>query len=156
MGDYMGHLATGYQWEATVYLEIWIALEKRYGRETAREICAKAMYDAGVRFGRAMAKKAGRNDLGALKETWEALYPTGDDTEWDGRRLVFHNRACVIQQTLFLYDLDDDLFRGIAQVFCEGDRGFVNGFNPELRFTWGGRIFRGDRECRWIIEIADE
>ncbi len=149
---YIGHLGTGYQWEATVYLEIWIALEENYGRQVAKDICGKAMYDAGVRFGRAMAKKAGRNDLAALKEVWESLYPTGPDTEWDGKRLVFHNHACVIKSTLEMYDLAPDLFHEIAQVFCEGDRGFVNGFNPEIRFTWGARIFRNQPECRWVME----
>jgi hypothetical protein len=107
---YIGHAATGYQWEATIYAEIWIALEQKYGRDVARDICGNAMYDAGVRFGRAMAKRAGKNDLQALKETWELLYPTGDDTEWDGKRLVFHNHACVIKQTLSMYDLPPDLF----------------------------------------------
>jgi hypothetical protein len=154
MGDYVGHMATGYQWEATVYLEIWVELEKRYGRDVARDVCGKAMYDAGVRFGQAMARWKGKTDLAALKEVWELLYPTGDDTEWDGKRLVFHNKACVIKQTLAMYDLAPDLFHEIAQVFCEGDRGFVNGFNPKLKFTWGARIFRKDDECRWIMEVA--
>lgn len=154
MGDYLGHMATGYQWEATVYLEIWMSIEKRYGREVARDICSKAMYDAGVRFGRAMAQRKGKNDLAAFKEVWESLYPTGDDTEWSGKRLVFHNKACVIKQTLSLFELDPNLVHDIAQVFCEGDRGFANGFNPKLKFTWGGRIFRDDKECRWIIEVA--
>ncbi len=152
---YVGHMATGYQWEATVYLDIWVALEEKYSRDVAREICNKAMYDAGVRFGKAMAKRAGRNDLAALKETWETLYPTGEDTEWDGKRLAFHNHACVIKQTLSLYDLPADLFAEIAKVFCEGDRGFVNGFNPDIRFTWGKRIFRQDPECVWIMEAPD-
>ena len=149
------HLATGYQWEATVYLEIWVALEKKYGRDVAREICAKAMYDAGVRFGKRMAQHAGANDLAALKAVWESLYPMGDDTEWDGKRLVFHNQACVIKSTLEMYDLPDDLFHDIAMVFCEGDHGFVKGFNPDIQFTWGKRIFRDEPECVWIMEAPD-
>ena len=155
MGDYLGHLATGYMWEASVYLEIWMALEKRHGREFAKEICATAMYDAGVRFGRTMAAKKERNDLAALKEVWEELYPTGDDTEWDGKRLDFHNQACVIRKTFEMYDLEPDLFRELAQGFCEGDRGFVNGFNPEIRFSWGGRIFRDEPECLWVMEAPE-
>ncbi len=154
MGEYLGHVATGYQWEATVYLEIWMSIEKRYGRDVARDICSKAMYDAGVRFGRAAAQERGKNDLAAFKEVWESHYHTGEDTEWNGKRLVFHNKACVIKQTLSMFELDPKLVHDIAQVFCEGDRGFTNGFNPELKFTWGGRIFRGDKECRWIIEVA--
>jgi predicted hydrocarbon binding protein len=142
-------------WEATVYLEIWLALEEKYGRDAAKEICAPAMYEAGVRFGRAMADQKGRNDLAALKETWEELYPTGNDTEWDGKRLVFHNQACVIRKTFEMYGLEPDLYRELAQVFCEGDRGFVNGFNPEIRFTWGGRIFRDEPECRWVMEATE-
>ena len=151
----MDHMATGYQWEATVYLEIWMELEKRYGRDVAKEVCAKAMYDAGVRFGKRMAQHAGTNDLPSLKRVWEALYPVGDDTEWDGKRLVFHGPGCVIKKTLDMYDLPEDLYREIAMVFCEGDRGFTNGFNPDIRFTWGGRIFRDQPECLWVMESSD-
>lgn len=149
------HMATGYQWEATVYLELWIEIEKRYGRDVAREICTKAMYDAGIRFGKRMAEHIGRNDLAALKEVWESLYPMGDDTEWDGKRLAFHNPGCVIKSTLSMYDIPKDLFDEIALVFCDGDRGFVNGFNPEIRFTWGDRIFREEPECVWIMESPE-
>ena len=151
----MDHMATGYQWEATVYLEIWMEIEKRYGRDAARDICAKAMYDAGVRLGKRMAQNAEDNDLASLKKTWESLYPVGDDTEWDGKRLAFHNKACVIKNTLQIYDLPEDLFHEIAMVFCEGDRGFVNGFNPEIKFTWGKRILREEDECVWIMESPE-
>ena len=75
--------------------------------------------------------------------------------EWDGKRLVFHNQACVIRQTFEMFDLEADLFHELAQGFCEGDRGFVNGFNPEIRFTWGGRIFRDEPECLWIMEAPE-
>ncbi|GEM_PF-5457105 len=149
-------LATGYRWEATLYLTLWEAIEERYGRDVAVEMCGKAMYETGVRFGRAMAERAGRNDLAALKETWEELYPTGPDTEWNGKRFVVKNKACIIEDTLSLYDIPPQRWSDIAQVFCEGDRGFVNGFNPNIRFTWGGRILRNEPECVWIMEEPAE
>ncbi len=41
-------------------------------------------------------------------------------------------------------------------MFCDGDRGFVNGFNPRIRFTWGGRVMRGEPECVWTMEATVE
>jgi len=151
----LSQMGTGYQWEATLFLTTWEGIEKRYGREVAKEICGQAMYEAGIRFGKAMATRKGENDLAALKEVWEELYPTGPDTEWNGKRLAIHNKACIIDATLALYDLSAELWHEIAQVFCEGDRGFVNGFNPEIKFSWGGRILRKEPECIWIMEAKE-
>lgn len=150
------HVVTGYQWEATLFLSIWEEVEKRYGREVARAVCAKAMYEAGIRLGRLMARKKGRNDLGALKETWEELYPTGPDTEWDGKRFVVYSDKCFIKQILEEYDVPPGILHEIKQVFCNGDQGFVNGFNPGIKFRWGGRIMRGDPRCVWIMEAPED
>jgi hypothetical protein len=147
------HIGTGYRWEATLFLEVWEGIEKRYGRDVAREVCGAAMYQAGVRFGKAMAQQKGRNDLAALKEAWEDLYPVDPTSiEWTGDRFVVNGGGCAIKGTLELYSIPPDLFEEIAQVFCEGDRGFVNGFNPDIVFTWGGRILRHDKQCQWIME----
>ncbi len=139
-----------------MFLTMWEAIEERYGREVAKEICGPAMYEAGVQFGQAMAQRKGRNDLAALKEVWEELYPTGPDTEWDGKRFVVHNPACIIKDTLSLYNIPPQRWEDIAQVFCDGDQGFVNGFNPDIRFPWGGRILRNEPECVWIMEEPSE
>jgi len=150
------HMCAGYQWEATLFLTMWDKVEARYGADAAREICGNVLFEAGVRFGRTLAQEKGRNDLAALKETWEELYPTGPDTEWDGKRLVVHSKGCVIKQTFALYQLPPEKRRELGPMFCAGDRGFVHGFNPDLVFTWGGRLLCGDPECIWIMESPSE
>jgi len=147
-------LSTGYRWEATLFLEVWKSVEEEYGMEKAKDICGNAMYEAGVRFGKAMAKKKGRNDLKALKEVWEELYPVGPDNEWDGDKFVARGDSCIIKDTLQMYDIPEERLEEIQKVFCDGDKGFVNGFNPEIEFTWGGRIFRDEPRCEWIMEKA--
>jgi predicted hydrocarbon binding protein len=150
------HVSTGYRWEATVFLTTWQEIEIRYGRAAAKDICGKAMYEAGVLMGRSFAKVRGKADLVTLKSVWEELYSTEAGAEWDGKRFVVKGSACFIRETLRGYELAPDLLGDIQEVFCDGDRGFVNGFNPNLRFAWGGRVMRGDPRCVWIIEAATE
>jgi len=40
----------------------------------------------------------------------------------------------------------------LGQILCDGDQGFVNAFNPNIKFSWGGRIMRGSARCIWIME----
>ncbi|MFC2077985.1 L-2-amino-thiazoline-4-carboxylic acid hydrolase [Candidatus Bipolaricaulota bacterium] len=145
---------TGYRWEAMIFLAMWEEVESRYGREEARRIGAEVARNAGIRFGQAMARVHGRNDLAALKEVWEAIYPPGDrKNEWTGDRFVVRGNQCIIKETYeSLLVLPDDLRAELCSVFCEGDRGFVEGFNPSIRFSWGGRVMRGDPECVWNME----
>ena len=108
----------------------------------------------GTSKGNTPAPAMGKADLATLKSVWEELYSTGAGTEWDGERFVVRGNACFILETLRGYGLAPDLLRDIQEVFCDGDRGFVNGFNPNLRFSWGGRVMRGDPTCVWIIEAT--
>jgi hypothetical protein len=147
-------LGTGYRWEAMVFLMMWEEIENRYGLEAAKEIGTKAMEEAGVRFGRRVAKVWGRNDLEALKEVWEALYGSME-TEWDGTRFVVHGRGCIIKTTFDMLDIPSERRAALDQMFCIGDQGFVNGFNPEIRFSFGGRMLRGEPQCDWIMEAPE-
>jgi hypothetical protein len=151
-------VGTGYRWEAMIFLAMWQEVEARHGREEARAICGRAARSAGVQFGRALARVSGRNDLAALKEVWEAIYPPGDRVnEWTEDRFVVRGNQCIIKETYeSLLELPEDLRAELYAVFCEGDRGLVEGFNPEIRFTWGGRAMRGDPQCVWIMESPRE
>jgi hypothetical protein len=143
---------TGYRWEAAVFLTMWEEIEKRYGRDVAREIGTKAMHDAGVRFGRTMARIWKKNDLASLKEVWETLYSASPENEWDGKRFAVHGKQCIIKGTFDILDVPAELRAELDRMFCVGDQGFVEGFNPEIRFSFGGRILRNDPECVWIME----
>jgi len=149
-------VGTGYRWEAMIFLAMWEEVESRHGREEARAMCGKAARNAGVRFGRVLARIHGRNDLAALKEVWEAIYPPGDRVnEWTGERFVVRGNQCIIKDTyesLTETELPEDIREELYAVFCEGDRGLVEGFNSEIRFTWGGRVMLGDPQCVWIME----
>ncbi|UCF10070.1 MAG: L-2-amino-thiazoline-4-carboxylic acid hydrolase [Candidatus Bipolaricaulota bacterium] len=147
-------LGTGYRWEAMVFLMMWEEIENRYGAEAAKEIGTKAMEEAGIRFGERVAEIWGRNDLEALKEVWEALYGAMD-TEWDGARFVVHGRGCIIKTTYDMLDIPAERRAALDQMFCVGDQGFVSGFNPEIRFSFGGRMLRGEPECVWIMEAPE-
>ncbi len=148
-------MGTGYRWEAMVFLTMWEGIEERYGPEVAKEIGTKAMEVAGNRFGKRMAEIWGENDLATLKEVWEALYGSME-SEWDGKRLAFHGRQCIIQNTFDLFDdIPPERRAALDRMFCVGDQGFVNGFNPEIRFSFGGRLLRGEPECVWIMETPE-
>jgi len=148
-------LGTGYRWEAMVFLMMWEEIEARYGRDVAREVGEKAMHAAGVRFGKRMAKIWGNNDLASLKEVWEALYSASMENEWDGKRFAAHGKQCIIKNTFDMLDIPADRRADLDQMFCIGDQGFVEGFNPKIRFSFGGRILRGEPECVWIMEEPD-
>jgi len=147
-------MGTGFRWEAMIFLTMWEEIEARYGRDVAEEIGTKAMEDAGVRLGKRMAEIWGNDDLASLKEVWEALYGSMD-TEWDGKRFVVHGKQCIIQNTYDMLDIDPDRRAAIDRMFCIGDQGFVKGFNPDIRFSFGGRLLRGDPECVWIMEAPE-
>jgi len=145
-------MGTGFRWEAMIFLTMWEWIEEKHGLETAKEIGTKAMEAAGIRLGKLMAEVWGNNDLASLKEAWETLYGS-TETEWDGKRFVVHGRQCIIKNTYDLFeDIPADRRAALDQMFCIGDQGFVNGFNPDIRFSFGGRLLRGDPECVWIME----
>jgi len=150
-------VGTGYRWEAMVFLAAWQELESRYGREKARETGKEVLRSAGLQFGRMMARIIGRNDLTSLKEVWETIYSPGNKkNEWTGKRFVVRGNRCLIKETYELLRLPDDLQADLFAVFCEGDRAFVEGFNPEIRFSFEGRIMSGDPQCIWVMEAPEE
>ncbi|MCK5805629.1 MAG: L-2-amino-thiazoline-4-carboxylic acid hydrolase [Lentisphaeria bacterium] len=148
---------TGYRWEATLFLTMWEEIERRYGRDAAREISVEAMHKAGVRFGGAMADVWGSSDLASLKDVWETLYGVSPENEWDGKRFVVHGNKCIINDTFDMYPIPADLRDELNRMFCSGDQAFVEGFNSDIRFSFAGRILRGDPVCGWVMETpADE
>ena len=147
---------TGYRWEAMLFLTMWEEIERRYGREAAREASVQAMRKAGLRFGETMAEIWGRNDLASLKDVWETLYGTSPENEWDGERFAVHGNKCIIKDTFDMLDIPPGLRDELDQMFCSGDRAFVEGFNSEILFSFGGRILRGDSTCVWIMKKSEK
>ncbi len=145
----------GFRWEAVIFLAMWEEIEARYGREVARDIGADATERAGKRLGRKLAEAYGANDLSALRDVWEGLYPPSDEgNAWDGNTFTVRGDRCFIRETYEQLDIPDDLRRELYAVFCNGDRAFVNGFNPQIHFAWGGRIMHGDPQCVWRMSSS--
>lgn len=143
----------GFRWEAAVFLAMWEAVEAQFGRDIARETAIRAIEQAGIKLGQLMAKAYDSNDLPALKEVWETLYPPSDGgNEWDGSTFTVRGNQCFIKSTYDQLDIAEDLRSELYAIFCNGDQAFVKGFNPDIRFAWGGRVMRGDPDCVWIMK----
>ncbi len=147
---------TGYRWEAMLFVTMWEELERRFGRDVARDISVNVMKKGGIRFGQAIANIWGGDDLAHLRDAWESLYGANPENEWSGKRFVVHGEKCIIKDTFDLLGLPEDLRAELDQMFCSGDQAFVEGFNPRVQFSFGGRIMRGDARCSWIMEDPSE
>jgi len=145
-------LGTGYRWEATLFVTMWQEIQARYGKHAAREISTQAMKDAGLRFGRVMAEIWGKNDLSSLRDVWQTLYGESPENEWDEDRFVARGSRCIIKDTFDILTIPADLRADLDQMFCSADQAFVEGFNPDICFSFGARILRGDPACVWIME----
>lgn len=149
------YIGTGFQWEAVLYLALLDKLTPVIGEDKAIGLCGEAMYEAGLRMGRTMARKMGRNDLKALKEAWDILYPPLAGSEFTGDQFNVIGDGCFICKIWQSLGLNDERINKLADGFCSGDRGFVNGFNPEIKFEFGERIMKGGKKCEWKMSAPE-
>ena len=67
-------MGTGMQWEAGLFIETYRQLKEKLGRDEAKKILQKSLYDAGARLGKEMAEEVGRTDARGMAQAWELMY----------------------------------------------------------------------------------
>lgn len=146
------HVGTGYQWEGLLFVNVWKEIEKRYGRETARQICGDAMYRAGLTMGAEVAKEVESRGIRGMEEAWEILYPVvqEDVLELSEDRFVYRAAGCTAMGMMRKAGLSDEEIADMADAYCSGDLGFTNGFDPDIGLEQAKRVMKGDAECRWV------
>lgn len=145
-------IATGLQWEGLLFLKIWKEIERRYGREVAREICGKGMWEAGLVMGAEAAKEVDSNDLAGMVKAWEIIYPVAqeDIVELNEERFVYKSSGCAAFEMWKKAGVTAEEAADMADSYCGGDRAFAEGFNRNIACVHDARAMKGDSECRWV------
>ncbi len=146
-------LNTGAEAQASLFIETYWQLKERLGREEAREILRKSMYEAYVKLGRETAKKMARTDARGMAEARELLY--GAPVDGEGTKelandtFIVEASGCTAYELMKRWGVSDEELAFLSDAFCAADDGFVAGFNPGMKFDPALRLMRGDGRCRW-------
>jgi predicted hydrocarbon binding protein len=145
-------LVTTPEWKGAIYLNMWREIEERYGRETAKEICGKVMFEAGRMIGKLVADRSGGAGVLGLEKAWENMYGISSDSalELNDERYVFENNSCAALELWKQLGLSADEIREMGDGYCATDCAFAEGFDPDLRCTQEVRLMKGDAYCRWL------
>jgi hypothetical protein len=135
--------------QAQVIKPIWAELVRRLGREEARDILDKAIREAAIEEGRALAAASPGGDTRLpafvrLFDNWK----TGGALETvtlrdDGQRFDFDVTRCRYAEMYREMGLEEigDLLS------CNRDGTFVEGYNPAITMERDQTIMKGDGRC---------
>jgi hypothetical protein len=147
-------LGTGMQWEAGLFIETYWQLKELLGRDKAKEILRKSMFEAGVTLGKEIAEEVGRTDALGIAQAWELMYgitPGGEGTEeLSDDVFIWKGSGCAAYDLMKRWGVSDEELAFLSDSYCAGDDGFVAGFNPDMKFEPTHRLTRGDGFCRWV------
>jgi hypothetical protein len=147
-------MGTGMQWEAGLFIETYWQLKEKLGRDEAKKILQKSLYDAGVRLGKEIAEEVGRTDARGIAQAWELMYGItagGEGTEEITDDLfIWKGSGCAAYELMKRWEVSDEELAFLSDAYCAGDDGFVAGFNPDMKFEPTHRLMRGDSFCRWV------
>lgn len=143
---------TGYQWEDSVFLAMWRELTARYGRDTAREIIRKIMYEAGLIMGQMATEEIPLRNARGVAESWDLLYgPSPECTlEVSDHRYVYRVPSCRAHQFFQKLGVPDEEIAEIADSYCVVDNGFARAFGEDVECLHVARCMKGDPHCEWL------
>jgi len=151
----MRFIQGGYELQGRIFLGILRELEKNYG-SGVRESFRAAQYGNGIRLGREMAQKMGRNGLKEFVEAWEDIWGFGGPpVEVSDRKVVYRGGFCAAYDVWKKLGVDSKEISDIADLYCVHDVGFAKGFNPKLELKQTKRLAKGDAFCEWVIQLKD-
>jgi hypothetical protein len=146
--------------QAQVIKPIWLELVRRFGKAEARDILDKAIREAAIEEGRALAAAAPGGDTRLpafvrLFDNWK----TGGALE-----------TTTLREDASHFDFDvtrcryAEMYRemGLAEIgdllSCNRDGTFVEGYNPDITMVREQTIMKGDGRCtfRYRSRTADD
>lgn len=129
------------------------------GKEEAGKRIAKPVYEEYYKYGREAAKKSGYpKDLDSLCEEFLIKAPPWVNlVEFTYRTpekvIIRSKRYCFPAETIKKH-ANKEMQEFIAKYLCgQQDKGWVEGFNPKVKYTHSKHWLRGDNCCEYIIEL---
>lgn len=145
-------IATGYQYQALVFMTLWRELRERYGLEAAREIAGKAARQAGFEMGRLVAPEIGRSGPRGVAEAWDLMYGPNPDAvvELADDRFIYRGSGCPAFSLWAKMGLGPAEIAEMGNAFCAIDHGFGRAFGPDVQCIHTARLMNGDSYCEWV------
>ena len=144
--------------QAQVIKPIWLELVRRLGKQEARDILDKAIRDAAIEEGRALAAAAPGGDTRLpafvrLFDNWKTGGALETETlRDDGQRFDFDVTRCRYAEMYREMGLEEigDLLS------CNRDGTFVEGYNPAITMERDKTIMKGDGRCTFRYRMRGE
>jgi predicted hydrocarbon binding protein len=146
-------LTTGMEWEAGIFFEAFKILSKRLGRDEARKILGKVMYNAGYKLGSEARQLVDKSGPRGMAEAWDIIYGAGtEEAELvDDDNFVISHSACAAYFLFKRWGMSADDIKFVGEAYCAADIGHAEGFGGDLNFQHSHRMMRGDDKCRYVF-----
>jgi hypothetical protein len=148
------YILYGYELQGRIFISLFQALHKKYG-DNVKEIIRQASYENGVKLGKEMAERIGKNDLEDFAKAWDELWGfAGPPITMSNRKIIYRGTKCAAYEAWKKMGLKENEISELADLYCINDVGFAKGFNPNLKLVHTRRVMKGDPYCEWLIEIT--
>lgn len=145
-------LTTGFEWEAGLFIETYKILCEKLGRDEARKIMGKAMYNAGLQLGKDAREFTDYFDPEGMAQTWDVIYGMGTKEAdiINEERFTITGYSCGAYNLFKRWGIPEEEIRFFADSYCAGDVGHAQGFGGGcLFFQHKKRLMHGDDRCIW-------
>ena len=146
-------LTTGMEWEAGIFFEAFKILRERLGKDEAKKILGKVMYNAGYKLGAEARNLVDKSGPKGMAQAWDIIYGAGtkEAEDLDDDNFVISHSACAAYFLFKRWGMSADEINFVGEAYCAADIGHAEGFVPALNFQHSHRMMRGDSKCRYIF-----
>lgn len=146
-------IAAGYRAAGNVFRCMMDVLERRYGKEVAREVATEVVRRKAEVAGEMAAARFGKGGLQQLAAAHRASFPTLQVLELTKTRYVIRDDRCPIVEGWRQSGLPEERIKELGDSYCWGDLYFARCFHPEINLEFQARLAEGKPYCEWVFTL---
>jgi len=143
----------GYRAAGNVFRSMMDVLERRYGKEVAREVAAEVVRLKAEAAGEMAAARFGKGGLEQLAAAHRAGFPGIQILELTPTRYVIRDNRCPIVEAWRQSGLSEERIKELGDQYCWGDLHFARCFHPKIELEFQARLAEGKPYCQWVFTL---